>query len=248
MAPRPWSDGTSRDEWLHSRGAAYREAVHTKTRVTFLEKIYHDWFEKYHWSLDNKTEPDPAIIHVEPVLESEILVKNKTIVLKKEVFWVYLCLNASIFLNWGYVQSIARWFSSRYDDTGNAKPRASAVSPFLSAAGTNLIASMKAKLSNKPKPRLAQIEHVYSSMYFATKVKPHVAARWERDKNQMGPKNKPFSPVSSSQALTKEMWEKESPDVRKLVEDERQRRFKEAVASFERENSDLPRTPEQFQK
>ena len=150
------------------------------------------------------------------------------------------------------MQAIARWFLSRYDDTLNKKPRSSTTSPFLSAEGKTLIAAMNAKLSNKGKqrPRLLQIEHVYSSMYFATRVKPFVAARWELDKNRKGPKDKPFSPVSSSQALTKEIWEKESPEVRKLVEEERQRCYNEALATYERETSesDLPRTPEQFQK
>ena len=76
MAPRQWSEGTSRNEWLHSRGLAYQEAVLAKTKVSFLEKLFHDWFEKYHWSLDNKTQPDPTVLYVEPIGEAEILKKK----------------------------------------------------------------------------------------------------------------------------------------------------------------------------
>jgi hypothetical protein len=88
MAPRQWSESTSRHEWLSDRGPSYTAAVHLKTKVAFLEKMYHDWFEKYHWSLSDRTEADPEAVYIEPTQEHEILEKNKIIVAKKQVYGI----------------------------------------------------------------------------------------------------------------------------------------------------------------
>jgi hypothetical protein len=92
MAPRQWSEGTSRHLWLHERGPAYQEAIHAKTKVAFLDKLYRDWFEKYHWSLDNKTEADPTAVYIDPIDEDGILKKNQAIVAKKEACLLLLIL------------------------------------------------------------------------------------------------------------------------------------------------------------
>jgi hypothetical protein len=85
MAPKQWSEGTSRHKWLHERGPQYQAALHAKTKTGFLEKLYHDWFDTYHWSLSNSTEPDPNMVFIEPIDEAKILEKNQIIVAKKEV-------------------------------------------------------------------------------------------------------------------------------------------------------------------
>ncbi|KAF9503751.1 hypothetical protein BS47DRAFT_1369300 [Hydnum rufescens UP504] len=198
MAPRPWSEGTSRHQWLDSHSPAYHESIHTKTKISFLEKVYHDWFEKYHWSLDVRTELDPIMVYVEPTLEAEILKKNKAIVTSKE--------------------AIACWFTN--EESG--------IVSFSVHPGS--------KLSNKLKPRLPQLEHIYSAMYFVARVKPHVLGQWEHDKNKMGPKNKLWSQVSSSQALTWEMWDAKTPDIHEKVEVEHQCRYEISLANFEQEN------------
>lgn len=85
MAPHQWSEGTSRHDWLHSRGATYQESLRTKTKVSFLEKLYHDWFQTYHWSLSNKEEPIPGAVYPEPTDGAGMLKKNINIVAKKDV-------------------------------------------------------------------------------------------------------------------------------------------------------------------
>jgi hypothetical protein len=94
---------------------------------------------------------------------------------------------------------------------------------------------------------MQQVEHVYSSLFYKSKIKPLVAQRWAHDKGKMGPNQKLFCPMSSSQALTKEIWEGESPEVRALVIKERQDRHEAALAQFELLETSENRTPEQYQ-
>ncbi|KAF9513216.1 hypothetical protein BS47DRAFT_1362561 [Hydnum rufescens UP504] len=199
MAPPQWAQNTSWLNWLHQHGLGYRVAVSSKTKVAFLEKLYHNWFETYHWSLDVNLEPDPTTVYIEPVDEEGILKKHKVIVLRKE--------------------SIARWLFSKYGDLDPVKPKLPSHNPFPFANPAHLFMATKVKSSAKMKPKIAQIEHVYSSIHFLEKVQPLVQVRWAQDKGQMGLKGKPFSKVSSSQALTKELWEAESPEIRAEVEE-----------------------------
>jgi hypothetical protein len=85
MAPCAWSEGTSRDEWLHSWGPQYEESVLAKMKVAFLEQLYPDWFSKYHWSLTDQEEVDLDAQYTEPVDEANILQKHKIIMAKKVV-------------------------------------------------------------------------------------------------------------------------------------------------------------------
>ena len=85
-------------------------------------------------------------------------------------------------------------------------------------------------------------------MFYSTKIRPLVNACWAQDEGKMGPKNKLFSKVSSSQALTKEMWENESPEVHAMVEKERQKRYNKEMAEFNRVQLVGSQSPEQFQK
>jgi hypothetical protein len=146
------------------------------------------------------------------------------------------------------MQALARWFMHRYDSSQPTKFKTIGPTPFPSISGAHLLKSSKIKPSNQLRPRLPQIEHVYSSMFFVKKVKPLVAARWERDKGRVAPSGKPFSQVSSSQALTKEMWEAESPEIRQQVHTERQHRYDKAIAEFERVHSLGSATPEEYQQ
>lgn len=85
-------------------------------------------------------------------------------------------------------------------------------------------------------------------MFYATKIRPLLETRWAQDEGKLGPKNKPLSKISVSQILTKEMWESESPDIRAKVEEERQNRYKEAMAEYERVQLVGSQSPHQFQK
>ncbi|KAF9502888.1 hypothetical protein BS47DRAFT_1369938 [Hydnum rufescens UP504] len=59
MAPPQWAEGSSKNDWLNEHGPSYQQALYSKTKVAFLEQVFHDWFEKYHWSLGHKEEANP---------------------------------------------------------------------------------------------------------------------------------------------------------------------------------------------
>ncbi|KAF9506837.1 hypothetical protein BS47DRAFT_1399124 [Hydnum rufescens UP504] len=63
----------------------------------------------------------------------------------------------------------------------------------------------------------------------------------------MGPNGKPISKISVSQALTKEMWENESPEVRAQVKMEHQSQYKEAIEEYEHVQLIGSQSPQQFQ-
>ncbi|KAF9515802.1 hypothetical protein BS47DRAFT_1360761 [Hydnum rufescens UP504] len=228
LAPKEWSMDTSRHDWLHSRGPMYTIAVHAKTKVAFLEKMYHDWFEKYHWNLDIDKEPNPEDIFIEPIDEEGILQKNKSIILREE------CL--------------AHWSFTHYDDTHPAKPKIQAPTPFPTFTGATLLnAIAKMVVSGQLKPKLAQIKHIYSSVHYKEKVKPLVPACWAADKGWIGPRGKPFTQVSSSQALMKEMWEAKSVTVWEEIEELCQQKFVKAMEMYEKLWTRGSKTCQEFQ-
>jgi hypothetical protein len=109
----------------------------------------------------------------------------------------------------------------RYDSAQKAeKPKPVAPSPFPSLTGTNLLAPSKIKLSMEVWPKMPQVEHMYSLLYYQEKIKLLVTEHWACDKGTLTAKGKPFTLVASSQALMKEMWEAESPDIHAIVETE----------------------------
>ncbi|KAF9505159.1 hypothetical protein BS47DRAFT_1400654 [Hydnum rufescens UP504] len=64
----------------------------------------------------------------------------------------------------------------------------------------------------------------------------------------MGPKNKLWSQVSSSQALTWEMWDAETPDIHEKVKVEHQCHYEVSLANFKQENPEgVLQTPEQYE-
>ena len=85
------------------------------------------------------------------------------------------------------------------------------------------------------------------SLFYKLKVEPLVAQGWALNKGKMGPNQKPFCPMLSSQALTKEMWEAESPEIRALVVKECQDRHEAALAKFELLEELDNHMPEQYQ-
>jgi hypothetical protein len=54
-------------------------------------------------------------------------------------------------------------------------------------------------------------------VYYKSKIKLQVPAHWAHDEGKLNAKGKLFTPVPSSQALTKEMWEVETPTVCKEI-------------------------------
>ncbi|KAF9512231.1 hypothetical protein BS47DRAFT_1363252 [Hydnum rufescens UP504] len=227
MAPPQWAEGTSRLNWLHQHGPLYQAAVHGKTKVPFLERLYHDWFEEYHWSLDIRAEPNPMMVYIEPMDEEGILRKNKAIIFRKE--------------------SIARWYWNRYDDSNSGKLKVISHNPFPTVNASNLLLASKVRSSAKMKPKIAQVEHVYSVKYYVNKIQLLLNAHWAQEKGKMGPNGKPISKISVSQALTKEMWENESPEVRAQVKTEHQSQYKEAIEEYECIQLIGSQSPQQFQ-
>jgi hypothetical protein len=248
MAPQQWSEGTSRHKWLHNRGPAYQKAIHAKTKVAFLEKLFHDWFEIYHWSLDNKTEADSKAVYLEPILESDILLKNKIIVAKKDVRCT-LIFRDMIFSSIHYTQALTRWFAHRYDDSNVEKsPKTVGPSPFPVVGSVASHTPAKKGIAGNLKPKISQAVHVFSSMYFMTKVKPLVKARWERDQGKLTAGGKAFTSVASSALLTKEVWESSPAHIKEAVEKERQIRYQTVLAKYNLEIEKAASiTPQDFQ-
>jgi hypothetical protein len=108
---------------------------------------------------------------------------------------------------------------------------------------------VKAKSLKKLKPKMPQVVHIYSTIYYDSVVKPLVQACWERDKGTQTASGKPFTHVMSSALLTKEMWEASGTDVKEAVEKKHQIQHEVNLTKFESDchNGEGPRTPQEYQ-
>ena len=89
MAPRGWAADTTRKSFLDDRGSQYQLAVDSNTKIAFFEKLYHDYFNIYHWSLKDTDEPVPDTVYTEPTAEDALSEKEAIISKKKQVRVVY---------------------------------------------------------------------------------------------------------------------------------------------------------------
>jgi hypothetical protein len=89
MAPRGWAAITTRKSFLDDRGPQYQLAVDGNTKTAFFEKLYHDYFNIYHWSLKDTDEPVPGAVYAEPITNDAIAEKETIISKKKQVCVVY---------------------------------------------------------------------------------------------------------------------------------------------------------------
>jgi hypothetical protein len=117
---------------------------------------------------------------------------------------------------------IAQWYWNRYDDLNTRKLKVISHNPFPAVNASNLLLVTKVKLLAKVKPKIAQVEHVYSVKYYTHKICPLLNAHWAQEKGKMGPNSKPISKILVSQALMKEMWENESLEIHAQIEAEHQ--------------------------
>jgi hypothetical protein len=85
MPKKTWAALTSRKAFLDSYGEDFSKANGKKAKDDFFTKFYEDYFEKYHWSLDDKVEPAPGAVYNEPQTPAGLEAKEKVITEKKEV-------------------------------------------------------------------------------------------------------------------------------------------------------------------
>jgi hypothetical protein len=245
MAPPEWAEGTSWLDWLHQCGPSYQVAACRKTKVSFLERLYHNWFEKYHWSLDVKTEPNPTMVYIEPVDEETILKKIRPLSREKQYVWILFSCHPNFS---HYIQSLSHWFWNRYDDDNPTKSNVISHNPFPTVNASNLLLATKVKSSAKMKPKISQVEHVYSVIYYTKKIWLLLDECWAKEEGKMDPKGKPVSKIVVSQALTKEMWENKSQQVHAEIEEECQRWYKAALKEYEHVQFIGSQSLQQFQK
>lgn len=66
MAPRGWAALSSRKTWLDAHREGYVLARASNSLEGWYAKFFHDYFDLYHWSLQDNEEPDPGRTYTEP--------------------------------------------------------------------------------------------------------------------------------------------------------------------------------------
>ena len=154
---------------------------------------------------------------------------------------------------------MVRWYQRHYgkktsiESTPITKAPADIFPPFDPAVISVPPSSVppKARLSG---PKHKQVEHVYSSLYWDTKLKSLVAAQLEIDAefnaatgdDEQRDKQKSKSSVALRQRITHENWEAESDEVKAIVMAKRESLFQEETAIWKQRNDNL-QTPEKQQ-
>ena len=87
MAPRGWAALSTHKKWLDSRSESYILACASNNVDAWLTLLYHEYFAMYHWSLEDREEPDPTKSYEEPLPDDKdgTLLKEKKISTRKEV-------------------------------------------------------------------------------------------------------------------------------------------------------------------
>jgi hypothetical protein len=91
MPKKTWAASTSRKDFMDGYGEDYHKSrlLGKKGKDEFFEKFFHDYFKKYHWSLDDKEEPSPGTAYAEPETREGQEAKEKAIQEKKKVSSYY---------------------------------------------------------------------------------------------------------------------------------------------------------------
>ncbi|KAF9510302.1 hypothetical protein BS47DRAFT_1396045 [Hydnum rufescens UP504] len=89
MPLQTWAALTSRKAFMDSYGKEYFRShqLGQKARDDFFHKFFHDYFQKYHWSLGDKDEPSPDSTYIEPETQEGLNAKDKLIHNKKELYY-----------------------------------------------------------------------------------------------------------------------------------------------------------------
>lgn len=108
-----------------------------------------------------------------------------------------------------------------------------------------------ATLHKHPKTttRHKQIEHVYSSLYWTSKLKSLVEAQTKIDKDLAAQalidggdgseQWKKWAPLVTQQRITHECWENETDEVKRIVMEKREALYKEDLAAWDKRNDEL---------
>jgi len=84
-------------------------------------------------------------------------------------------------------------------------------------------------------------------MFYTTRIRPHTKNQWAIDKNQLDEDGKQMSALKSMNRLALKIWKKESPETKKLVEEERDRRYMVAMDAYKKSVASATE-PEQLQR
>jgi hypothetical protein len=87
MAPQGWVTDMTQKTFLDEQGVQDQLAAENNTKGAFFEKLYHNYFNIYHWSLQDTDEPVPGMLYTVPTAFKEIA-KKEAIILKKKQVWM----------------------------------------------------------------------------------------------------------------------------------------------------------------
>ncbi|KAF9503418.1 hypothetical protein BS47DRAFT_1369546 [Hydnum rufescens UP504] len=212
MVPASWVKGTSRWDWLNGHGPAFLNACKNGSKFQWLNILYCDWFEVYHVSLPVDVEPVPGAVYPEPVGKAAIKEMEAMVTLRKKA-----AMNPDV--NTGGL------FPPMFPET-------------LALSGGSVTPSL---ISSTPKPRHKQIEHVYSLLYYNSRVKDAVEAQHliDNEENPLSPQETRSQGIVTQQRLTKEHWLVELLEIQAIIVEKRKSDYKQVVTEWELRNKDI---------
>lgn len=220
-----WIHGT-KFTFFDSRKGDWQAAVQASKQTSFYTKVTKLYFLKYgdlplmEDLAEDTEDPEDDALELADLTEEEATEKQEAFKSRRTVRASLIAL----FPLWLMVvlQAISQWYRAQYTAINK-----SADTPFARIlSGINN--------STTPRPRRPRIIQFYSTMYYKTRIKRDYEIEWARIRSLPVPdgQKKPVS-INIRNRVTREKWEQEDPELRKLVEQKAQEDYDKAVAAYE---------------
>lgn len=208
-----------KNEWQAAVQAHKQGAFYTKvTRLYFLKYGDLELMEDLEEDIED---PEDEVLDLEDLSEEEAREKQEAFRQRRTVRLYTL---SSVFTRSHYVlsQAIGQWYRGQYASIAKA-----ADSPFA-----RMLEGVNKSTFNRPRrPRIIQF---YSTKYYKDRIKGAYEAEWERVRALPVPagKKKPAA-INVRNRVTREKWDAEDPELRKLVEQAAEDAHRKALEEYE---------------
>ncbi|KAF9509450.1 hypothetical protein BS47DRAFT_1396884 [Hydnum rufescens UP504] len=247
---------TSQWQWLSHRGLDYAACPNIPAQKAFEAMTFAEYLKVYHWSIPESKEPIADKEYNEPATDNVAGQQLKEGIIQKqqEAQQWWFCHH------WGLKQSGSNaTLNSKQNSSQDATNTTLTVNPPpipLPVFNPDLLSAQPITLplkSTKNGPHHQQIEHVYSSLYWNSKIKALVAPQTEIDAAQVlagddaDAKVKEHMSITTQQHITHQCWADKSDKVKAIVKAKREALYQEDLATWNKWNADL-HTPQKQQE